>query len=224
VSPHEEYEQAVLEFVDRILNGDSRFLADMRDLQKRLAAYGAKNSLGQVVLKIASPGVPDFYQGTEFWQFTLVDPDNRRPVDYKRRIEALETLRRRMADDRIPLVRELAADPVRDDSKMFVTWRALEFRREHRDLFARGEYIPLEVTGSCAPHVVAFARRLDRQWVVVVAPRWTSRVQEWGDTQIRLPEGAPEEWTDTITGLVASGWRVGDLLAEFPVGMWTAAG
>jgi (1->4)-alpha-D-glucan 1-alpha-D-glucosylmutase len=222
ITPHEGYEQAVLEFVERILSEDSRFLEDMRELQKRLAGYGARNGLAQVLLKIASPGVPDFYQGTEFWQLTLVDPDNRRPVDYKRRIEVLDSLRRRFAEDRIGLVRELAADLQRDEVKMFVTHRALEFRRANRELFARGEYVPLEVKGSCAGHVVAFGRKLDRQWAVVVAPRWTSRVRDWGDTEIVVPAGIPAEWTDAITGLVASNWRVKELLAEFPVGMWTA--
>jgi (1->4)-alpha-D-glucan 1-alpha-D-glucosylmutase len=129
-------------------------------------------------------------------------------------------LRRRMAEDRIGLVRELAADLQRDEVKMFVTHRALEFRKANRELFARGEYMPLEVQGSCAGHVVAFARKLGEHWAVVVAPRWTSRVHDWGDTEIVMPDGAPGEWTDAITGLVASNWRVKELLAGLPVGLW----
>ena len=164
--------------------------------------------------------MPDFYQGTEFWQLSLVDPDNRRPVDYKRRIEMLDALRRRLAEDRIALVRELAADPQQDEMKLFVTYRRLEFRRANRELFARGEYLPLEVKGSCAAHVWRSRGSSDRQWAVVVAPRWTSRVHDWGDTEIVMPEGSAAEWTDAITGLVASSWRVKELLAEFPVGIW----
>jgi (1->4)-alpha-D-glucan 1-alpha-D-glucosylmutase len=220
VSPHEGYESAVLGFVERILGENSRFVEDMRELQKRLAAFGAKNSLAQVLLKIASPGVPDFYQGTEFWQLTLVDPDNRRPVDYKRRIEVLDALRRRLAEDRIGLVKDLAADLQRDEVKMYVTHRALEFRRANRELFARGEYLPLEVKGPCAGHVVTFARKLGPQWAVVVVPRWTTRVHDWRDTEIVMPDGAPREWTDAITGLTASSWRIQELLAEFPLGIW----
>ncbi len=220
VSPHENYERAVLDFVQRILQEDSKFVTDLRELQRRLAIFGARNGLAQLLLKIASPGVPDFFQGTEFWQLTLVDPDNRRPVDYRRRIEVLDSLRRRVAEDRIKLVRELAAEPQRDEVKMFVTYRALEFRKSNRALFARGEYIPLAVQGACAAHVIAFARKFDRQWAVVVAPRWASRVHDWGDTELVMPEGAPAEWTDAITGLAAGSWKIQQLLAEFPVGMW----
>jgi (1->4)-alpha-D-glucan 1-alpha-D-glucosylmutase len=131
----------------------------------------------------------------------------------------LETLRRREADDRIALVRELAAEPLRDEMKLFVTYRALEFRKANRELFARGEYIALRVTGSCANHICAFARRLGDHWAVAVAPRWMSKVAEWGDTHLELPTGAPTEWRDVLTGLVPHNWRVADLLAEFPVAL-----
>src|SRR5207253_8946078 len=99
---------------------------------------------------IASSGVPDFYQGAELWQFSLVDPDNRRPVDYSRRMALLDTLRRRESEDRIALIRELAADPTRDEMKLFVTYRSLDFRQANHDLFARGEYLPLTVLGAGA--------------------------------------------------------------------------
>jgi (1->4)-alpha-D-glucan 1-alpha-D-glucosylmutase len=219
VSPKEEYEHAVQEFVDRLLADDERWMPDFLEFQATLARHGARNGLGQLVVKIAAPGVPDFYQGTELWQFNLVDPDNRRPVDYKRRLTMLDELRRRESEDRIALIRELAANPQMDEIKMFVTYRGLDFRRARPDLFARGEYLPLEVRGSCARHVIAFARRLEDQWAVVVAPRWTSQVQDWGDTEIVLPPGAPFEWSDCLTGLAAGSWRVGDLLKEFPVAL-----
>src|SRR5262249_40355124 len=149
----EEYERAVATFVERILAPDSPFAADFLAFRLRLAVAGAHNSLGQIVLKVASPGVPDFYQGTELWQFSLVDPDNRRPVDYHRRIEMLETLRRLESEDCIGLVRELVAHPCADEMKLFVTHRALEFRRAQRGLFAAGEYLPLTVRGASAEHV-----------------------------------------------------------------------
>jgi (1->4)-alpha-D-glucan 1-alpha-D-glucosylmutase len=184
-----------------------------------LARHGIRNSLGQLILKIAAPGIPDFYQGTEFWQFALVDPDNRRPVDYRLRAAMLEDLRRREAEDRIALVRELAAVPERDEMKLFVTYRALAFRAGRRDLFARGDYIPLEVRGSCAGHVIAFARHLDDRWAIVVAPRWTVGLDDWSDTELILPQDAPVQWTDAVTGLIPASLRLADLLREWPVAL-----
>jgi len=219
IAPQEEYERAVQEFVDRILSGDSAFLADLRDFQKILASAGASNSLSQVLFKITSPGVPDFYQGTELWQLCLVDPDNRRPVDYTRRTAMLESVRRREADDRIALIRELAANPLRDEMKLFVTYRALEFRRAHPDLFARGRYLPLDVRGACAAHVCAFAREWEGQWGITVSPRWMAHLTDWADTELVMPEGAPEEWQDMFTGLIPGSFRLADLLREFPVAL-----
>jgi (1->4)-alpha-D-glucan 1-alpha-D-glucosylmutase len=221
ISPHEAYERALEAFVDRILTPDSPFLPDFREFQQRIATLGARNSLSQLLLKITSPGAPDFYQGGELWQFTLVDPDNRRGVDYKRRIGMLEDLRRRDADG-IRLVRELAGSPLQDEIKLFVTYKSLEFRRANRDLFARGEYIPLRARGRYAENVCVFARRLESRWAVVVAPRWLSRVEDWDDTEVELPEGAPGEWRDALTGLIPANWRVGEILAEFPVGLVAA--
>ena len=224
IAPNEPYEAAAQEFVDRILAGDSPFLADFLEFQRLLAKFGARNSLSQLVMKIASPGVPDFFQGAELWQLNLVDPDNRRPVDYGLRRAMLETLRRREAENRIPLVRELAADPLRDEMKLFVTFRGLEFRKSNRDLFARGEYIPLRAAGACANHVCAFARRLGERWAAAIAPRWVSKVTDWGDTRVELPEGAPTAWRDALTGLIPAGWRLAELLAEFPVALLSGAG
>ena len=219
IAPQEEYERAVEEFVARLLAGEPPFLPDFRQFQEVLARAGARNGLSQVLLKIASPGVPDFYQGSEFWQLTLVDPDNRRPVDYRRRIAALDALRRREAEDRISLIRELAADPRRDEIKMYVTHKALEFRRANKELFARGEYLPLLARGACAAHVCAFARKWEDRWAVAVAPRWTTRLGDWDDTEILAPAGAPVEWEDALTALIPGSWRIAELFREFPVAL-----
>jgi (1->4)-alpha-D-glucan 1-alpha-D-glucosylmutase len=219
LAPQEAYEEAVLEFVDRILSEDSPFLQDFHDFREEIAREGARNGLGQLVLKICAPGVPDFYQGSEFWQLTLVDPDNRRPVDYKRRGEALDRLRKREGEDAVVLVRNLAADLLQDEMKLFVTWKGLEARKSNLPLFARGEYIPLWPRGVHQKHVCAFARRLGDSWAVVAAPRWTGRLSGWDDTELVLPEGAPREWRDAITGLIPASWRIADLLAEFPVAL-----
>jgi len=217
IAPQEDYERAVQDFLDQILAVDSPFLPDFRDFQKTLALYGVRNGLSQLLLKITCPGLPDFYQGSELWQLNLVDPDNRRRVDYPKRIAMLETLRRRDSEDRIGLIRELAGDPPRDELKLFVTYKALEFRRANQKLFARGAYFPLTVRGACAAHVCAFARREESSWAVTIAPRWMARLTDWADTEIVPPQNAPTEWQDALTGLIPASWRMTDLLREFPV-------
>ena len=201
----------------RIVGDEERFLPDFREFHELVARYGARNGLGQLVLKIAAPGVPDFYQGTELWQFSLVDPDNRRPVDYKRRIAMLDELRRRDSEDRIALIRELAADPQNDEMKLFVTYKALDFADAPGAVLARRVYSALRAR-RLRGHVCAFARRLGDEWAVAVAPRWTSRVAEWGDTELRC-RGRPARVVDCLTGLMPGSWRIADLLAEFPVAM-----
>ncbi len=219
IAPHEEYERAVQDFVDGILAAGSPFLTDFLEFQRFLAVHGARNGLAQVVLKIASPGVPDFYQGTELWQLSLVDPDNRRPVDFAQRVAMLDNLRRRESEDAIGLIRELAANPVADEIKLFVTWKALQFRRENRDLFSKGAYLPVVVRGPRARNVVAFCRALEDHWAMVVAPRWTSQIGDWEDTELVLPDSAPGTWEDVLTRLTTPSLRMRDVLAEFPVAM-----
>ncbi|MBV8904002.1 MAG: malto-oligosyltrehalose synthase, partial [Acidobacteriia bacterium] len=221
LQPHQEYERSAQEFVERLL-GDASFMDDFRAFQNTLARCGICNSFGQVLLKIASPGVPDFYQGCELWQLSLVDPDNRRSVDYQRRTAMLDELKRRETLDRVALIRELAGEPWRDEMKLFVTWKLLASRRSHQELFLRGDYIPLAVRGASASRVCAFARALPQEsrWAVAVAPRWSSGLSDWEDTEIVLPESAPAQWHDAITGLIPPSWLVGDLLREFPVGLW----
>jgi len=222
IAPQEEYEGAVQQFVERILTEDSPFLADFHALRNALARAGARNGLGQVLLKMASPGAPDFYQGCELWQLSLVDPDNRRPVDYERRRTMLDQLRKRESEDRIGLIRDLAGNPTRDETKLFVTYHALGCRRSNPELFARGDYIPLEARGAYARHVCAFARRWEDKWAAVIVPRWTGHLNDWGDTEIVSPPGTAENGQDALTGLIPASWRLADLLREFPVAMVVA--
>jgi (1->4)-alpha-D-glucan 1-alpha-D-glucosylmutase len=223
LAPQQDYERAVQDFVDRILAPNSPFVPDLLEFQQRLAYCGIRNGLSQLLLKSTCPGVPDFYQGTEFWQFSLVDPDNRRAVDYARRSAMLDALRRRETEDCINLVRELAADPTRDEMKLFVTYKALGFRRSHAALFGRGEYVPLTVRGACAAHVCAFARIWERQQAVVIAPRWMAHLTDWADTEVAPANASDTDWQDALTGLVPASWRVADLLREFPVALLTNA-
>jgi (1->4)-alpha-D-glucan 1-alpha-D-glucosylmutase len=219
IAPQEPYEHAVQEFVERILADEEKFMPDFRELHAMIAPHGARNGLGQALLKIAAPGVPDFYQGCELWQFSLVDPDNRRPIDYRRNIAMFDTLRKRENEDRIALIRDLAADPQQDEIKLFVTYKALQFRKANPDLFARGLYVPLRA----GDRVAAFGRNHGNRWAVVVAPRWTVPLGDWGDRELPLPElSEGETWTDALTGLIPATRRLADILAEFPVAMLVA--
>ncbi len=222
IEPQEEYERAAQQFVERILTGDSPFLADFRQFQSTVARYGANNGLAQLLVKIAAPGIPDFYQGTELWSFTLVDPDNRRPVDYRKRRALLDGLRRRGAEDPQTLLRELQADPQQDEAKLYLMFKGLEFRKANADLFARGEYLAMAARGAAADHVCAFARHLNGDWAVAVAPRWTSRIEGWGDTQLPLPHRGP--WRNVLSGAPVRSDRVEELLSDFPVALLAVAG
>jgi (1->4)-alpha-D-glucan 1-alpha-D-glucosylmutase len=186
INPDAEYENAVADFVAKIL--DSReFVQDFDRFAGRVAAAGRVNSLAQTLLRCTLPGVPDTYQGAESWDFSLVDPDNRRPVDYAARAAALAELD---AADRPP-----AADDPR--AKLFVTVRALNCRKAHAKLFAEGEYVPLPATGEHADRVFAFARVLGGSTAVVAVPRFTAGLKSWGDTALPLPPG---RYTNALTG------------------------
>ena len=179
-------------------------------LLRVVAFHGALNSLGQVVLKVAAPGIPDVYQGTELWNLRLTDPDNRFDVDLGRRAAALEDLDRRAGSDVPALIERLLRGWADGRLKLFVLSRALRFRAVNHVLFERGAYLPLEVDGSRGDQVVAFARRHRRRWTMAVVPRLTTRVTEperfplgpdiWETAAIRLPDGAPDAWTDVLTG------------------------
>lgn len=244
VSPNEDYEQATREFVSRLLDSSRRnpFLVDFEPFAQRISELGLWNSLSQTVLKLTSAGVPDLYQGTEIWDFSLVDPDNRRPVDYERRRDLLRTLEARLAEssgDLGSLARELVASPLDGRIKLFVIWRMLNFRREHPGLLTGGRYIPLDATGSRAEHVCGFVRKSTQSAVVVVVPRLIAKLNgdeigpplgrdRWGDTSVSLPTQLQSAsfrnlFTGEITSLRepassdAGRWPIGDLLAEFPV-------
>jgi (1->4)-alpha-D-glucan 1-alpha-D-glucosylmutase len=206
--PDEDFEQALTAFVSRLMSATVRegLPEEIASFAHALAPHGALNSLAQLLLKIAAPGIPDFYQGTELWSYTLVDPDNRRPVDYGER--------RRLFDDVAPLATCPEPERVRGltDSwqdgrlKLFVTTAALRCRARHAATFDRGGVLPLEVRGARADHVVAFGRSHDDDTVVVAVPRWSTRLTRkmiriepgvWGDTALTLPGGT---WQNVLTG------------------------
>src|SRR5882762_4183112 len=192
IQPNEEWDAAMRDFVAKILDPSPRnkFIPLFIPVAKEIARLGAVNSLAQILLKLTSPGVPDIYQGNEIWDYSLVDPDNRRPVDYKRRRGMLESLATANAQD---LMRDWADGRI----KMFLTQRVSQFRRKHIELFQHGEYLPLTPSGTLAECCVSFARELEDQWIIVIAPRLSSHVgfppigESWKDTIVELPETLP---------------------------------
>jgi (1->4)-alpha-D-glucan 1-alpha-D-glucosylmutase len=227
IQPNEEWDAAMSDFVAKILDPSLRnkFLPVFIPLAKEIARLGAINSLAQTLLKLTSPGVPDIYQGNEIWDYSLVDPDNRRPVDYKRRREMLESLATANPRD---LVRNWADGRI----KMFLTQRVLQFRCEHSELFRDGEYLPLTPSGTLAECCVSFARQLADQWIVVIAPRLSSRVgfppigESWTDTVIEFPEAlalkhAHDLFTCRPIPVHDRGVKLADALSSLPFAVIT---
>jgi (1->4)-alpha-D-glucan 1-alpha-D-glucosylmutase len=214
MNPDDEWDRAVQRFVAALLDParSERFWRDFLPFQRKVARAGALNSLSQVALKVASPGVPDFYQGSELWDFSLVDPDNRRPVDWERHVEALAWLDARLEEgERDALARELFEHFEDGRIKLYVTSQALRARRSFSALFSQGEYLALPASGERARHVVAFARRRGEESAVVLAPRLVSPMIErtadlaggeaWGDTQVELlGTRGGERYVELFTG------------------------
>jgi (1->4)-alpha-D-glucan 1-alpha-D-glucosylmutase len=222
IQPNEEWDAAMREFVAKILHSSPRnkFLPIFIPVAREISRLGAINSLAQTLLKLTSPGVPDIYQGNEIWDYSLVDPDNRHPVDYDRRRQMLETLPATAPD-------KLMKTWPDGQIKMFLTQRVLQFRREHADLFQRGQYLPLKANGTFAECCISFARELASEWIVVIAPRLSSRVgfppvgECWRDTTIEFPEvlslkRAHELFTCQPVRLQGRRVKLGDALATLP--------
>lgn len=205
INASEAYETAISEFVWRTLTGSraKRFLRSFVPFAHRVARLGMLNSLSQAVLKIVSPGVPDFYQGTELWDLSLVDPDNRAPVDYSTRRALLDQMEALLADsagaEAGTAVSEMLTNWQDGRIKLYVTARALRLRKQLAPVFLDGEYVPLAAEGERKDHVVAFARILGDQNVVVVAPRLVAGLirgetrlplgsQAWGQSALALPQ------------------------------------
>ena len=233
-SPDPDYEQLVLAFVKDSLadGGRNQFVDNLDELVSAIALPGFFNSLGQTLLKLLSPGVPDIYQGNELWDFSLVDPDNRRPVDYAHRAALLAALEEAAEDEaRVPeLLRELLESLGDGRAKLYTIWRALAFRSEQPELFARGSYDPIAVHGTRAEHVVSFARRHEGARAVVAVGRWFASLPrhvregaagfEWGDTVLALPPGEYRNLLSSRTVVVGdAGLRADALFAEFPVAL-----
>jgi len=191
--PDTEFESAVHRWLDSVLDGP--VAVQLTELVSQLDPHAQNDALGQKLLALTVPGVPDVYQGTELWDESLVDPDNRRPVDYAARRQALKSLQH---------------------AKIRAVKAALQLRRSRSETFLRGGYRPVLAAGAAADHMVAFERGDD---VLVAVTRWTVHLEQsgWGDTAIDLPDGS---WTDALTGAVVSGRaQAAELFAELPVAL-----
>jgi maltooligosyltrehalose synthase len=225
-APDLEYEEAARSFLYAIMADKGGFLEQAEEFARRIGPAGAVNGLTQTLLKLTVPGVPDIFQGNEFWDQSLVDPDNRRPVDFDARIAALEAAGRPAA---------LAAHWRDGHVKQAVIRRALALRARLPALFARGAYRPLAVEGPAADQVVAFLRSHDGAHCLVAAPRMPGRLvgdgdsivippAAWRDTVLRLPEDFPvpgmrDVIGDGWTAIADSAVRLDRLLGTFPVAL-----
>lgn len=237
-TPNAPYEEALRHFVHELLSKThpNPFLTDFTAFQRRIAFFGQFNSLSQVLLKMTCPGVPDFYQGTELWDFNLVDPDNRRPVDYELRRRLLQKLQQQdhlnAAEHREYLSRLLQRDPL-GESKLYAIWRALAFRRQHQSLFQDGAYYPLPSRGPRAKHLCAFLRQFDQEQILVAIPRLlvgltggAERVPTgtdlWQGTELELPAAATYRNLFTAETISSSGAMLlaAEALSSFPVALF----
>ena len=241
VNPNARYDDAITRFVEAILDPDrsAPFLEDLVVFQARVAHFGMLSSLGQTLIKLTAPGVPDFYQGSELWDLSLVDPDNRRPVDWEVRGRLLDEVLTTLTDgrDRMTLVHELVKGKADGRVKLFVIHAGLAFRRARRALFETGAYRPLDVRGAYAEHVCAFARvGGDGAVALTVLPRLLARrgvdavplgAEYWADTWVELPRELAGRYTNVLTlervasapAGDAAGLRLADVLASFPVAL-----
>jgi (1->4)-alpha-D-glucan 1-alpha-D-glucosylmutase len=196
--PDEAYEHACTSFIRSILRAGSAFLDSFLPFAKKVIDRANRYALAQVLVKMTSPGIPDTYQGCELWDLSFVDPDNRRPVDYERRKAALNMLASEKPDSPAfaDLMNSFRAEGI---EKLFVTWRALQHRRDHNTLFTEGSYIPLQTTGKdVVTH--AYARHHGNDWVVIVIPLGAEKIEATTDDEIILPANAPQSWKNVLTG------------------------
>jgi (1->4)-alpha-D-glucan 1-alpha-D-glucosylmutase len=207
--PNSDYENAVRQFIERTLDSGNRdFLEELERFARRVAFFGRFNSLAQTLLKLTTPGVPDVYQGCELWDLNLVDPDNRRPVNYFARQNILAKIQNQfetVADAAGDFFKTLLRDEEPGAMKLFLIWRSLNFRRGQRELFDAGEYVPLSAVGESAEHVCAFARISQKQMAVVIAPRLVFGLTRGAE----VPPIGSEIWKDTM--LQTPHARAGDL-------------
>ncbi|MCF0057072.1 malto-oligosyltrehalose synthase [Dyadobacter sp. CY356] len=226
--PNEAYEEGVKKFAQELLKKDGPFWDKFSLFHHKTANAGIVNSLAQVLLKFTCPGIPDVYQGCELWDFSLVDPDNRRPVDFQKRQEFLTDLEN--YDDQPRLLEKLWENRHNAQIKLWLTNQLFQLRKENPALFAEGTYVNLDVEGTYKNHVLAFARIYKQTVLITIVPLHTAIICEeqmkelfeldWKDTVIKLPSGVNSEWENLFTTTKTEYQDqipVSDLFKSFPV-------
>lgn len=199
INPNKRYEQEVHQFIEKVLNLDTDknpFIKEIKQFIPKIAAAGMLNSLSQVLIKCISPGVPDFYQGSELWDFSLVDPDNRRPIDYEIRKYLIKNLSPKEGQKRSDFLKAMLEHPEDGRIKLFVTLEALQLRKKFSEVFLNGSYIPLVVKGSKDQHLIAFARNLGSKVIIAIATRFFMPLLKQ-----EIPLISPKLWKGTVVEL-----------------------
>jgi len=234
IEPNEEYESACAQFIDKLLifHQTDEFWQDFTTFQKKVAAYAVYNSLSQVLIKMTAPGTADFYQGSELWDLNLVDPDNRRQVDFKGRAKLLAEIKNTANQTNTDFFAELLKRAENGRIKMFLIYKVLSARKRHRQIFEHGDYLPLTITGPQKEHVIAFARKSGKRMAIAIATRFLSSMvsptqlpvgnEIWKDTSIILSNSACNSWLHAITEEEVKNSNkipVGRILNKFPVAL-----
>jgi len=225
--PNEEYEILVKDFANELLNSEAKSYQALNKFSTRIADFGIVNSLAQVLLKFTCPGIPDLYQGSELWDLSLVDPDNRRPVDYTKREEFLSEIESEKS------LKKIWDERYSGKAKLWLTHKLLGVRKTHESIFENGEYIPLKVKGTYAKNVCAYIRKLNDICLLVAVPLGMAGISknnelsdfDWLDTEIILPSGVPASWQNLLTekagtrDFLNDGISIGQVFSEIPLGL-----
>ncbi len=230
--PNEKYEAGVHEFTEGIFEENTEFRKSFLPFVQKLGFYGMLYSIGQVLLKITAPGIPDIYQGCELWDLSMVDPDNRRPVDFEIRKNLLAELENQQENGRKNALKSMLENWSDGRIKLFTTRQALRIRKASQNLFIKGAYIPLQTSFEGQAHVLAFARKTENQWCVVLIPLNVTDLSEagtfplgqasWKNATVTLPQGAPNQWRNAFTNETFSGngkLQLANVFATFPLAL-----
>ena len=232
--PDEQHERAVCDFASSLLNPEHSFLNSFITFHRKLVWKGIVNSLAQLVIKCCAPGMPDIYRGTELWDLSLVDPDNRRPVDFTYLHEVLDTTILQWQANPRETIRDLYHNSFDGRIKQFITHVLLYERKNNPPLFHYGDYIALEFTGKYKNNVFGFIRKLGNNWLMCILPLHSGGMAagsegeylssiKWKDTSVYVPEGAPPDWKSLLTGVTQQNQvalNVGSLLGDLPVALF----
>jgi malto-oligosyltrehalose synthase/4-alpha-glucanotransferase len=226
-APNKKYEEAVAAFADGLLNENKPFWKNFLKFQQRIIDFGIVNSLAQALIKYTSPGIPDTYQGTELWDLSFVDPDNRRAVNYEERQQWLNE----MQNDNKLSTTKLWESRYSGKIKLWLVRSLLQLLLQTPDIFTKGQYIPLHVKGKYKDNILAFARRYRQEWYIVAIPLHLADISnknensiqfDWKDTHIALPANAPGDWEHLLQntdGKTEKNIFIKDIFRDIPLAL-----